>query len=333
MLNVEITELLKYLKDIAANEKADDAVWKKFCSDPDFIELDRLIRRILSNEKKHFEVIFDLFPEPTIITTMEEGKLVAYNQAFLKIIETRGKAILDETASIHDLYFELDKREQLIAELKRTGISENMEIRVTDIKSETFIGLVSAHAIDIEGEPHILSVIRDITEIKRLEEEIAQLSIRDKLTQVFNRLKLDEFLQSELERSERSKAPFAIILVDVDSLRGINDSYGNPVGDNLLVTMAALLKKNVRATDIIGRWSGEEFLIILPDTEEKGAMILAEKIRTIVENTDFQVVGKLTASFGVSAYRKDLLPATLISRAHEARNRAKEKGRNRVECQ
>ena len=170
MLNVEITELLKYLKDIAANEKADDAVWKKFCSDPDFIELDRLIRRILSNEKKHFEVIFDLFPEPTIITTMEEGKLVAYNQAFLKIIETRGKATIDETASIHDLYFELDKREQLIADLKRTGISENMEIRVTDIKSETFVGLVSAHAIDIGGEPHILSVIRDITEIKRLEE-------------------------------------------------------------------------------------------------------------------------------------------------------------------
>ena len=159
------------------------------------------------------------------------------------------------------------------------------------------------------------------------------MSIRDKLTQVFNRLKLDEFLQSELERSERNKAPFAIILVDVDSLRSINDSYGNPVGDDLLITMAALLKKNVRATDIIGRWSGEEFLIILPDTEEKGAMILAEKIRTIVENTDFKVVGKQTASFGVSAYRKDLLPATLISRAHEARNRAKAKGRNRVECQ
>lgn len=84
---------------------------------------------------------------------------------------------------------------------------------------------------------------------------------------MFNRLKLDEFLQSELERSERNKAPFAIILVDVDSLRSINDSYGNPVGDDLLITMAALLK-NVRATDIIGRWA-TKFLIILPDTEER----------------------------------------------------------------
>ena len=333
MYNTEIRELIMYLKNIVAEEKPDNEVWEKYREDPGFIELDGIVRGIRGDCKKHFEMIFDLFPDPTIITTMDDGKLLNYNRAFLKMIQTRGKTIMAETANIHDLYFELDKREQLIAELKRTGVSENMEIMVNDENNGTFVGLVSAHAIDIEGEPHILSVIRDITEIKRLEEEIAQLSIRDKLTQVFNRLKLDEFLQSELERSERNKAPFAIILVDVDSLRSINDSYGNPVGDDLLITMAALLKKNVRATDIIGRWSGEEFLIILPDTEEKGAMILAEKIRTIVENTDFKVVGKLTASFGVSAYRKDLLPATLISRAHEARNRAKAKGRNRVECQ
>jgi diguanylate cyclase (GGDEF)-like protein len=166
-----------------------------------------------------------------------------------------------------------------------------------------------------------------------LEEEIAHLSIKDKLTQVFNRPKLDDFLQCELERSERTKAPFAIILVDVDSLRNINESYGNAAGDDLLVAVAATLQDHVRVTDIVGRWSGEEFLIILPDTDGKGAVTLAEKIRTIVENTDLKIVGKLTASFGVSAYRKDLLPATLISRAHAARNRAREKGQNRVECQ
>ncbi|MDD3307704.1 MAG: sensor domain-containing diguanylate cyclase [Acetobacterium sp.] len=333
MLNAEIRELLKYLKNIVAEEKPDNDVLEKYGKDPDFIELDEIVRGIRSACKKHFEMIFDLFPDPTIITTMEDGKLLAYNRAFLKLIQTRGKGIIDESANIRDLYFELDKREQLIAELKRTGVSENMEIMVNDANNDMFVGLVSAQAINIEGEPHILSVIRDITEIKRLQEEIAQLSIKDKLTQVFNRPKLDEFLQCELERAERTAAPFAIILVDVDSLRSINDAYGNPVGDDLLVAIAAMLKENVRVTDIVGRWSGEEFLIILPDTDEKGAFTLAEKIRTIVEATDFKAVGKLTASFGVSAYRKDLLPATLISRAHGARNRAKEKGRNRVECQ
>ncbi|PKM48769.1 MAG: hypothetical protein CVV01_01810 [Firmicutes bacterium HGW-Firmicutes-6] len=333
MLNAEIRELTKYLKNIVAEEKPDNNVLEKYGKDPDFIELDGLVRGIRSACKKHFEMIFDLFPDPTIITSMEDGKLFAYNRAFLKMIQTRGKTIIDESFNIHDLYFELDKRDQLIAELKRTGVSENMEIMVNDENNEMFVGLVSAQAINIEGEPHILSVIRDITQIKRLEEEIAHLSIKDKLTQVFNRPKLDDFLQCELERSERTKAPFAIVLVDVDSLRNINESYGNPVGDDLLVAVAAMIQDHVRVTDIVGRWSGEEFLIILPDTDEKGAVTLAEKIKTIVETTDFKIVGKLTASFGVSAYRKDLLPATLISRAHTARNRAKEKGQNRVECQ
>jgi len=101
----------------------------------------------------------------------------------------------------------------------------------------------------------------------------------------------------------------------------------------LLVAIANIVKRNVRATDIIGRWSGEEFLIILPDTDEKGAFTLAEKIRITVEKTQFKTVEKATASFGVAAYRKDLLPATLIARVHSARNRAKEKGKNRVEYQ
>jgi FOG: GGDEF domain len=98
--------------------------------------------------------------------------------------------------------------------------------------------------------------------------------------------------------------------------RQINDTYGNPVGDKVLVAIADILKQNIRVTDVVGRWSGEEFLIILPDTDKKGAVTLAEKIRTIVENTNFETVLKLTSSFGVSTYRQDLLPATLISRAH-----------------
>lgn len=333
MMDVEIRELLKYLKNIVAEEKPDLDVLEKYRKDPDFIELDGLVRGIREACKNHFEMIFELFPDPTIITTMDDGKLVAYNRAFSKMIQTREKTIIDESVNIHDLYFELDKRDQLISELKRTGVCENMEIVVNDEKGEMFVALVSAQVINIEGEAHILSVIRDITELKRLEEKVVQLSIKDKLTQVFNRPKLEEFLQGELERSERTTAPFSVILVDVDSLRNINDTYGNLVGDDLLVAIANIVKRNVRATDIIGRWSGEEFLIILPDTDEKGAFTLAEKIRITVEKTQFKTVEKATASFGVAAYRKDLLPATLIARVHSARNRAKEKGKNRVEYQ
>lgn len=333
MLNAEIKELISYLKKTAAQEKIDAVVLEKYGADPDFMELDKSIRDIRNACKAHFEMIFDLLPDPTIITTMEDGKLLAYNKAFLQMIETRGQRIIDESMNIHDLYFELDKRDQLVAELKRTGISDNMEIMVNDANNEMFVGLVSSQAINIEGTPHILSVIRDVTEIKKMEDEIRRLATTDKLTQVFNRPKLDEFLQMELERSERTKTSFAIIIVDIDLLKSINEEYGNQSGDTLLVSIADILKVQVRSTDIVGRWGGEEFLIILPDTEVKGAVILAEKLRAIIAETNFEQVGNLTASFGVAAYQKDLLMATIISRAYAARSQAKEKGRNRVEWQ
>lgn len=333
MLNVEIKELISYLKNIAAQEKIDAVVLEKYGADPDFMELDKSIRDIRNACKAHFEMIFDLLPDPTIITTMEDGKLLAYNKAFLQLIETKGKRIIDESMNIHDLYIELDKRDQLVAELKRTGISDNMEIMVNDANNEMFVGLVSSQAINIEGAPHILSIIRDVTEIKKMEAEIKRLATTDKLTQVFNRPKLDEFLQTELERSERTKAPFAIIIVDIDLLKSINEAHGNQWGDSLLVGIADILKVQVRSTDIVGRWGGEEFLIILPDTEVKGAVVLAEKLRTIIAETNFEQVGKLTASFGVAAYQKDLMLATIISRAYAARSQAKAKGRNRVEWQ
>lgn len=331
MLKTEVKELIQYLKNSISEEKIQEGFLEKYANDPDFIELDTLVKGIRDNCKKYFDQIFDLLPDPTIITTMEDGKLLTYNKAFLKMVESRGDINVDESTNLRDLYFELDKRDQLIAELKRTGICENMEIMVTDVNKEIFVGLVSAQAIKIEGEPYVLSVIRDVSEMKKMEAEIKKLAITDKLTQVFNRLKLDEYLQIELERSERTKSPFSIILMDIDSLKTINDVYGNPVGDNVLVELAEILKINVRSTDIVGRWGGEEFLIILPDTEVNGAIVLAEKLREIVEKTVFEKVEKLTASFGVAAYRKDLLPATLISRADLARNKAKLKGRNRVE--
>lgn len=331
MLNGEIKEMINYLKNIVSEEKTGKSIPEKYADNPDFIELDAMIKGIRNSSKEHFEMIFDIFPDPTIITTMNEGKLIAYNKAFIDLSQARWSKIINEDTSMHDLYFELDQRERLIEELNKTGISENMEIIVNDVKDEIFMGLVSSRVINIEGIPHILSVIRDITEMKKMEEQIKQLSMTDKLTQLFNRPKMDEFLQMELERSERTNTLFSIILMDIDFFKTINDTYGNLFGDAVLVELANILKKNVRSTDIVGRWSGEELLIVLPDTDNIGATILAEKIRALIEENIFEKVGRITASFGISVYKKDLLTASVISRADTALGKAKEKGRNRLE--
>jgi diguanylate cyclase (GGDEF)-like protein/PAS domain S-box-containing protein len=177
----------------------------------------------------------------------------------------------------------------------------------------------------------MLGVTRDISKRKDMENEIIRLSITDKLTQLYNRLKLDETFENELELSKGGKEAFAIILLDIDHFKLVNDTYGHQVGDTVLVEIANILKSNVRSTDIIGRWGGEEFLIILPETDENGGKMLAEKLRGKIDSNDFVTAGHLTSSFGVAMYRGDVSQASIVSRADEALYKAKESGRNRVE--
>ena len=170
---------------------------------------------------------------------------------------------------------------------------------------------------------------QDITDKKRIEE----LSITDRLTGLYNRLKLDELLSLYVNIAHRHKTPFSTIMLDIDKFKSVNDTYGHQVGDTLLQEIATILKTNLRLEDSVGRWGGEEFLILLPNTTQEGAAVLAEKLRTAIEHTAFSTVGKRTASFGVASYVEADDAKTIVGRADEALYRAKEKGRNRVEVQ
>jgi len=177
----------------------------------------------------------------------------------------------------------------------------------------------------------MLGVSRDISERKLMEKEIRRLSITDKLTQSFNRLKLDETLEQQFEWSKTSLSPFAIIILDVDHFKLVNDTYGHQVGDRVLIELVAVLNENVRNRDVVGRWGGEEFLIILPDTHVTEAVELAEHLRKAVEKYPFTTAGRVTISLGVSAFKTDSSPETIVSQADTALYQAKENGRNRVE--
>lgn len=162
-------------------------------------------------------------------------------------------------------------------------------------------------------------------------QEIKALSITDKLTQIYNRLKLDESLEKEWERSNRTEIPFSLMILDIDHFKSVNDTFGHQVGDIVLIELADILRTHVRSIDIVGRWGGEEFLIILPETDQDGAILLAEKLRVLIDEKNFTRAGKITASFGVAAYHNDRSPELIVSRADSALYKAKENGRNRVE--
>jgi diguanylate cyclase (GGDEF)-like protein len=160
---------------------------------------------------------------------------------------------------------------------------------------------------------------------------LEQLSVTDTLTGINNRLKLDHVLEEELSRRGRSPKGFALILLDVDHFKSVNDSFGRPVGDQVLVEMARLLVLGTRNVDVVGRWGGEEFLIICRDTDLDGAVVLAEKLREMISAHSFPYVGRKTASFGVAAFRADDNVHLMLARTDGALYRSKEKGRNCVE--
>lgn len=166
--------------------------------------------------------------------------------------------------------------------------------------------------------------------LSRLNRELARLSVTDRLTGIYNRMKLDEALAAEIQRCRRYDQALAIVLLDIDYFKRINDTYGHQAGDRALIDIARLLSAGSRETDVLGRWGGEEFMIVLPHTDLAGASRLAEKMRTTIAAHEFSGIGQQTASFGVAAYRIDDQPNDLVARADAALYEAKHAGRNRV---
>ena len=167
----------------------------------------------------------------------------------------------------------------------------------------------------------------DISTQKKLEE----LWMTDQLTGLYNRARLDELFETELRRARRYGSQFSILLLDIDHFKQINDQYGHLTGDDVLFSVADLLKKNIRDVDVLGRWGGEEFMLILPNTNQSEALTLAEKLRQLIQTHSFTPVKNVTASFGVSSYIAGIDAEELFKKADEALYRAKAKGRNRSE--
>ncbi len=174
----------------------------------------------------------------------------------------------------------------------------------------------------------------ELSQVKsRLEQQnklLQKLSITDRLTDLYNRGHMDDVIYSEYRRAERYGVPLSIILVDVDHFKKVNDSFGHQAGDLVLAKIASTLKDNIRQTDIVGRWGGEEFLIICPNSSEKQTLFLAEKLRAVVESIQCEKVSHITCCFGVSSHTKGISLARFIQNADVALYECKNAGRNCV---
>lgn len=171
---------------------------------------------------------------------------------------------------------------------------------------------------------------RLIEQQDQLNEEIISLSEIDHLTKIYNRRKITALYDSEYVRYKRYKYPLSIMIIDIDFFKNVNDEYGHIQGDVTLKEIASIIKTEIRESDHVGRWGGEEFLVVCPETDIDGAYTLAEKIRKAIDEYPFITVGHKTASFGITTCIGNCTFESMISRADKALYTVKSEGRNKV---
>lgn len=179
-------------------------------------------------------------------------------------------------------------------------------------------------------EKNRLLEIRNI-ELELKIKEIELLSTTDLLTQISNRRKFEEIIELDMARSNRYGHKLSLIICDIDFFKKVNDQYGHKIGDKVLSGLASFIQKHLRVNDTVSRWGGEEFAILLPDTNADNAYEVANKFNKEIEKIEFDNSLFITCSFGVATYLKDENKDDFFSRADSALYRAKELGRNRVE--
>jgi len=162
-------------------------------------------------------------------------------------------------------------------------------------------------------------------------EELEYISVTDSLTGIFNRRHIEGAFELEIKRSIRHDRDLSIIIIDIDFFKAVNDTFGHQTGDLVLKLFASLVKNNIRTTDILGRWGGEEFLIVCPEINLQNASHMAKILCQRIGVESFGQAGRQTASFGVTGFKKGDDTRAMISRADKALYLAKSNGRNRVE--
>jgi diguanylate cyclase (GGDEF)-like protein/PAS domain S-box-containing protein len=277
-----------------------------------------------------------------ITQSLAVGLFVLDKRGRLSMINPEGERLLGWSEEelcgeeIHDLIYQAAEQEAPDSNvfLKRADHSDDGLFQRKDGSSFHVSYVVSPLMIDRQSVGNVVS-FQDISERKQMEQELERMATRDDLTGLHNRRELNRRLEDELRRAERYEQQFSVWMLDIDHFKAINDTFGHPVGDKVLETLAINLVRILRDTDIIARYGGEEFTVILPHTSLEQSKKMAERVCTAVAAMTFDLNGSddlsTTVSIGVAAYpRHGTTADQLIHAADQGLYAAKQSGRNRV---
>ena len=287
-------------------------------------------RELLEQSRKTFQKIYDKTPMG-MCTTDERGYFESINPAYLELYGYEEEEILGK----HFTMVVPSEHRQALSDLHDKFIQDGAEIRgnwdVVD-KSGTLKSVLAdaAHITGNDGRPKKVTFVMDVTRERQYERQLEKMALTDSLTGLFNRRHFYTEIERELARSLRYGDAFSVAMLDIDHFKRINDTHGHNIGDAVLEQISRLMLKTFRELDVVCRYGGEEFIVLMPNTERTKAKAAAERLRRSVESEDFPEGINVTVSGGVGQYEEGTID-DFIKTVDALLYNAKELGRNRIE--
>ncbi len=265
-----------------------------------------------------------LFANSAFLESFEVKNVEEFNQKcerildiFLPLPHYLHQGLTNENETFYDLINKTDESRRSVTLISTHGNPKAYHVNISRIKHKN-------------RDSYLLS-LTDITKMNIEKIHTEKKAYYDGLTGVYNRNKFNELFDYELKRVKRHEHASSLVILDIDHFKNFNDTHGHLIGDEVLILIAKMMQKSIRSTDVFARWGGEEFVMILPQTDIKATQELVENLRKLIENCHHQSAGKVTASFGITQFLTTDTMKSVFKRCDKALYLAKENGRNRVE--
>ena len=288
--------------------------------------------RELRESEASMRALIDASPVSIVLTRVADHRVVFANRHAAAMFDVPMDAVAGSSAP--DFWEDPRDRARYLDRLMADGQVVDFEARFRSLRGRTFWARLSAQRLRLDGQDTLLAAMADVTDQRQAQDRLRELATHDALTGMYNRRHFEELARKELDRAQRYKRPLTVAILDADHFKRINDTHGHHVGDEVLRALSDRCRRTLRSSDLLGRYGGEEFVVVFPETTLVEAEIVAERARAAIASPPIVIGGdravEVTVSIGLAPLTDETRLETLFERADAALYRAKQSGRNRV---